>query len=409
MEESRNILTVTELNEYIKHLIDSTPFLARVYVKGEISNFTNHYKTGHFYFTLKDSEGLIRAVMFKSSAAKLRFVPENGMKVILTGRVSAFVRDGQYQIYAEEMEPDGIGALYIAYEQLKKRLEAEGLFAESIKRPIPKIPTRIGIITSPTGAAVRDMINITGRRFPYAKLILYPSLVQGDGAAAQLVSGIEYFGASKNVDVIIIGRGGGSIEDLWAFNDEGLARAIRKCGIPVISAVGHETDFTICDFAADKRAPTPSAAAELAVPETAELKRKLLNVNTRMEMILSGRIGLYRKSLENMKNKRALTSPEYFIDDKRLALLNDSRRLETASVSIVNQKKAEYKRLTSLLDAVNPLKIISRGYSAVFDKNGTLIKSVDDIGIGEVFSFRTSDGSITGKVLEKNRQNEKVQ
>ena len=253
------------------------------------------------------------------------------------------------------------------------------------------------------------MINITGRRFPYAKLILYPSLVQGDGAAAQLVSGIEYFGASKNVDVIIIGRGGGSIEDLWAFNDEGLARAIRKCGIPVISAVGHETDFTICDFAADKRAPTPSAAAELAVPETAELKRKLLNVNTRMEMILSGRIGLYRKSLENMKNKRALTSPEYFIDDKRLALLNDSRRLETASVSIVNQKKAEYKRLTSLLDAVNPLKIISRGYSAVFDKNGTLIKSVDDIGIGEVFSFRTSDGSITGKVLEKNRQNEKVQ
>ena len=409
MEESRNILTVTELNEYIKHLIDSTPFLARVYVKGEISNFTNHYKTGHFYFTLKDSEGLIRAVMFKSSAAKLRFVPENGMKVILTGRVSAFVRDGQYQIYAEEMEPDGIGALYIAYEQLKKRLEAEGLFAESIKRPIPKIPTRIGIITSPTGAAVRDMINITGRRFPYAKLILYPSLVQGDGAAAQLISGIEYFGASKNVDVIIIGRGGGSIEDLWAFNDEGLARAIRKCGIPVISAVGHETDFTICDFAADKRAPTPSAAAELAVPETAELKRKLLNVNTRMEMILSGRIGLYRKSLENMKNKRALTSPEYFIDDKRLALLNDSRRLETASVSIVNQKKAEYKRLTSLLDAVNPLKIISRGYSAVFDKNGTLIKSVDDIGIGEVFSFRTSDGSITGKVLEKNRQNEKVQ
>ncbi|MDD6799949.1 MAG: exodeoxyribonuclease VII large subunit [Firmicutes bacterium] len=409
MEESRNILTVTELNEYIKHLIDSTPFLARVHVKGEISNFTNHYKTGHFYFTLKDSEGLIRAVMFKSSAAKLRFVPENGMKVILTGRVSAFVRDGQYQIYAEEMEPDGIGALYIAYEQLKKRLEAEGLFAESIKRPIPKIPTRIGIITSPTGAAVRDMINITGRRFPYAKLILYPSLVQGDGAAAQLISGIEYFGASKNVDVIIIGRGGGSIEDLWAFNDEGLARAIRKCGIPVISAVGHETDFTICDFAADKRAPTPSAAAELAVPETVELKRKLLNVNTRMEMILSGRIGLYRKSLENMKNKRALTSPEYFIDDKRLALLNDSRRLETASVSIVNQKKAEYKRLTSLLDAVNPLKIISRGYSAVFDKNGTLIKSVDDIGIGEVFSFRTSDGSITGKVLEKNRQNEKVQ
>ena len=264
-------VSVTQLNEFVKALIDGSDCLSNLYVKGEISNFKNHYGTGHYYFTLKDDGGLIRAVMFRSSAAKLKFMPENGMKVVVHGRVSAFVRDGQYQLYADSMEPDGVGALYIAYEQLKKRLESEGLFAPERKRPLPKIPTRVGIITSATGAAVRDMIHVAGRRFPFAKLILYPSLVQGPGASAQLIEGVKYFNRTASVDVIIIGRGGGSIEDLWAFNDEQLARTVAASQIPVISAVGHETDFTICDFVADRRAPTPSAAAEIALPETAEL------------------------------------------------------------------------------------------------------------------------------------------
>ena len=248
-------VTVTQLNEYIKAKIDGDGFLSRVSVKGEISNFTNHYKTGHFYFTIKDETSLIRAVMFRGNTAKLRFVPENGMKIVARGRVSAFVRDGQYQLYCDSMEPDGIGALYFAFEQLKKKLAAEGLCDEARKRPLPKIPTRIGVITSPTGAAIRDIINILGRRFPYAKVILYPALVQGAEAAPSLIAGMRHFMEARDVDVIIIGRGGGSIEDLWAFNSEELARTIAACPIPVISAVGHETDFTICDFVADRRAP----------------------------------------------------------------------------------------------------------------------------------------------------------
>lgn len=261
----KRIITVSELNEYIKMVLENDELLMRVFIKGEISNFTNHYKTGHFYFSLKDEGGAVRAVMFRGSASKLKFVPENGMRVVVGGRVGVFPRDGQYQVYAETMEPDGVGALYVAYEQLKAKLEKEGLFDAAKKKPLPKIPTRIGIITSPTGAAIRDIINILGRRFPLAKAVLYPALVQGEGAAPDLVRGIDYFNSAGNVDVIIIGRGGGSLEDLWAFNDETLARRVAASKIPVISAVGHETDFTLCDFAADRRAPTPSAAAELAV------------------------------------------------------------------------------------------------------------------------------------------------
>ena len=238
-------LTVTQLNEYVKRIIDGTPQLNNLYVKGEISNFKNHYSTGHYYFTLKDEGGQLRSVMFKSAAAKMQFIPEDGMKVTAHGRISSFVRDGTYQLYCDAMEPDGIGALYVAFEQLKRKLEHEGLFDPARKKPLPKIPTRVGIITSPTGAAIRDMINVCGRRFPYAKLVLFPSLVQGPDAPPQLIAGMNYFNATRSVDVIIIGRGGGSIEDLWAFNDEGLARAAAASRIPVISAVGHETDFTI--------------------------------------------------------------------------------------------------------------------------------------------------------------------
>ena len=276
--DKRQALTVTGLNEYIKSKLDTDPVLSGVFVKGEISNFVNHYKTGHFYLSLKDEGGVIRAVMFRQSAMKLNFVPENGMKVICSGRVSSYVKDGQYQIYITSMEPDGVGALYIAFEQLKKKLEEEGLFDPMYKKPLPKYPKKIGIITSPTGAAIRDMIHVSGRRFPLAKLCLYPSLVQGDGAPAQLIRGIETFNTTCPVDVIILGRGGGSLEELWAFNDENLARAIFASRIPIISAVGHETDFSISDFVADLRAPTPSAAAEVALPEAGEVKRKLRNV-----------------------------------------------------------------------------------------------------------------------------------
>lgn len=403
--EEKNILTVTALNEYVKMILDRDPLLSGVYVKGEISNFVNH-RTGHFYFTLKDEGGAIKAVMFKSSNAKLKFLPENGMKVIVHGRVSGFVRGGDYQLYADDMEPDGIGSLYIRYEQLKKKLEAEGVFNPARKKPLPKIPSRVGIITSPTGAAVRDMINVTGRRFPFAEIILYPSLVQGDGAPEQLVRALKYFNETRSVDVIIIGRGGGSIEDLWAFNDEELARTVAASNIPVISAVGHETDFTICDFAADRRAPTPSAAAELAVPETGELKRKFLNVVGRMELSLTKKTEQARRRLDAAAKSRVLTSPKYLIDDKRMAVLSLSERMDSAFGMLLEKKRSLFAQKTAKLEALNPMSVISRGYSAVFLDDGTLVKSVTQVKEGDEFFFKTGDGKVGGRVttIEKNER-----
>lgn len=387
--------------------MDHDEILMSVCVRGEISNFTNHYKTGHFYLTLKDEGGLIKAVMFRGNASKLQFLPENGMKVIVTGRVSAYVRDGQYQIYIETMEPDGVGALYIAYEQLKKKLEAEGLFDRSKKKPIPKIPTRIGIITSPTGAAIRDIINILGRRFPLCKPILYPSLVQGDGAPAQIIAGIDYFNEQNNVDVMIVGRGGGSLEDLWAFNNEELCRKVAASEIPIISAVGHETDFTLCDFAASVRAPTPSAAAELAVPESSELKRKIGNVQTRMELICTQRIKLSREKLSSLASSRALTTPMNFIDDKRMMLGMAEEKLAVRMEKVLERKKAMLSATTAKLDALNPLAVVSRGYSAVFDDKGKLIKSVEQAKVGQTVSFMLTDGKISAEVKTVEREERK--
>lgn len=400
-EETRRVITVSQLNEYIKAVIEGQPVLRSLFVKGEISNFTNHYKTGHFYFTLKDENSLIRCIMFKGFAEKLKFVPENGMKIILHGKVSAYPKDGQYQLYADNMEPDGIGALYIAYEQLKAKLEKEGLFNPMYKKPLPKIPKRVGIITSPTGAAIRDIINILGRRFPYAEGVLYPALVQGDGAPAQLIEGMKYFNAVNNVDVIIIGRGGGSIEDLWAFNDEGLAREIFASKIPVISAVGHETDFTICDFVADRRAPTPSAAAELAVPETMELKQKILNIIGRMDMLIMHNIKNNRQKLNELAGKRVLNSPDYIVDDRRVQLMNLDARMENGMKYSLSLKKEVFARYTSKLEALNPMSVISRGYSAVFSDDGQLIKSVDQVDVGDVLNFKTVDGSVSAEVKGK--------
>jgi len=338
--------------------------------------------------------------MFKSMASRLAFMPENGMKVILHGRVSAFVRDGQYQIYADAMEPDGVGALYIAFEQLKRKLEAEGLFAEARKKPLPKIPTRVGIITSATGAAVRDMINVAGRRFPYAKLILFPSLVQGPDAPAQLIEGVQYFNRTASADVIIIGRGGGSIEDLWAFNNEELARTVAASRIPVISAVGHETDFTICDFVADRRAPTPSAAAEIALPETNELKRKIGNIISRESAVLTQIIARRREYLSRLSASRALMSPMNVIDDKRMQLAALSERMMLAENNRLSLDTARMSASVGKLEALNPLAILSRGYSAVYDGKGSIVKKTSQMKIGQTVTLHLADGEADAEIRD---------
>ena len=398
--ENRQAITVTQLNEYIKTKLESDPMLNRVLVKGEISNFVNHYKTGHFYLSLKDEGGLIRAVMFRMNASKLRFVPENGMKVICEGRVSSYVKDGSVQLYISDMEPDGIGALYIAFEQLKKKLEAEGLFDPAYKKPLPKYPRRVGIITAATGAAIRDMINVSGRRFPLAELVLYPSLVQGDGAPAQLIRGLEVFNTSCPVDVIILGRGGGSLEDLWAFNDENLARAIFASRIPVISAVGHETDFSISDFVADLRAPTPSAAAELAMPEAGEVKRKLHNVIDRMSLVTENRIKNLRRSLETLASCPQMQSQMRLIDDRRMAILNLDREMENLMSRLLDRKKSSLLQGAAKLDALSPLAVMSRGYSALFNEKGETINKNEQIKAGDRVKVRLSDGTAKAEILE---------
>ena len=344
--------------------------------------------------------------MFASSASKLPFKPENGMKVIMHGRIASYIRDGIYNFYADSMEPDGVGALYIAYEQLKKKLDAEGLFRPEYKKPLPKIPTRIGVITSPTGAAVRDIINVISRRFPYAKIIVYPALVQGDGAPPQLIAGIRHFNTTDSADVIILGRGGGSIEDLWAFNNEQLAREVFASRIPIISAVGHETDFTICDFVADRRAPTPSAAAELAVPETNELKRKIGNIVGRMATLVTSSISVKQKSLAALADSKVMRNPIHILDEKKTRLIMDTDRLESAMKLYATGKRSVLEKSASKLEALNPLSVLMRGFSAVFKDDGKLVKSTEDVSVGEALSLRTSDGTVYTTVTDKQKNPE---
>ena len=395
---NREPITVTQLNEYVKAKIDSDLLLSHVTVRGEISNFTNHYKSGHFYLSLKDEGAVVSAVMFRANVQKLKFLPENGMKVICTGRVSAYVKSGQYQIYIEEMQPDGVGALYLAFEQLKRKLEAEGLFDPAHKKPLPKIPLSVGIITSPTGAAVRDMINVSGRRFPLARLVLFPCLVQGSGAPAQLCQGVRFFNDRHPVDVIIIGRGGGSLEELWAFNDETLARTIYASRIPVISAVGHETDFSISDFAADLRAPTPSAAAELALPEMGELRRKFLALTDRMSLSCDHRIRQYRTKVQALAASKNLRSMSNLIDDRRLALAHLEQQADRAVRRILEQKRSRLLQQAGRLDALSPLAVMSRGYSAVFDGSGKALSSRKNVKPGDRLRIRFADGAVQTKV-----------
>lgn len=394
------VLSVSQLNRYIKMNFDADENLANIFISGEISNFTNHYRTGHLYFTLKDDSAAVRAVMFNSSAKRLKFMPEDGMKVIARGRVSVYEASGQYQLYVDDMQPDGVGALNLAYEQLKEKLQKEGLFSELHKKPLPPYPEKVGVITSPTGAAVRDIINVLGRRFPYAEIVFCPVLVQGEGAHLQLTDAVNLFNSERAADVIIIGRGGGSIEDLWEFNDEGLARAVYNSDIPVISAVGHETDFTICDFVADMRAPTPSAAAELAVPDANELQYALSALKNRMFLNVSSGIADRRSRLEYLTSKGALKSPDEMLS-------NRSQRLDTAFSKMLSSyenriggKKVEFISAATALSKLDPMSVLMRGFAFVSDESGKNVYSSQALANGDKINVRFHDGSAVCEVKE---------
>jgi exodeoxyribonuclease VII large subunit len=384
-------ITVEQLNTYIKDYLSTSPLLNKVVVKGELSNVRVYGGSGHIYFTLKDENSAIPATMFGGSS-KLKFKPENGMKVVCTGRVAVFVRDGQYRLYAEEMEPDGIGSLYIAFEQLKAKLQKEGLFAPEHKKRIPKIPFSVGIITAPGGAAVQDMINVSRRRFPAVKLYLYPSLVQGPSAPAQLINALKNLDESGLCDVIIIGRGGGSTEDLWCFNDEGLAHAVYECKTPIISAVGHESDFTICDFVADLRAPTPSAAAELAVPDVRDLKKQFENVQSRLTNTLSARTDYLRQRLLTLSQRPVLQSPQSYFDDRRMAVARDEERLYQLVGNRIERERMKLFAQNEKLNSLNPLSVLGRGFSVAFGEDGKAIRSVDELPEGTEFELLLKDG-----------------
>lgn len=394
------VLSVSQLNRYIKMNFDADENLANIFISGEISNFTNHYRTGHLYFTLKDDSAAVRAVMFNSSAKRLKFMPEDGMKVIARGRVSVYEASGQYQLYVDDMQPDGVGALNLAYEQLKEKLQKEGLFSELHKKPLPPYPEKVGVITSPTGAAVRDIINVLGRRFPYAEIVFCPVLVQGDGAHLQLTDAVNLFNSERAADVIIIGRGGGSIEDLWEFNDEGLARAVYNSDIPVISAVGHETDFTICDFVADMRAPTPSAAAELVVPDANELQYALSALKNRMFLNVSSGIADRRSRLEYLTSKGALKSPDEMLSNRSQRLDTALSKMLSSYENCIGGKKVEFISAATALSKLDPMSVLMRGFAFVSDKNGKNVYSSQALAKGDKINVRFHDGSAACEVKE---------
>lgn len=404
MINTPKILTVSQLNFYLKSLLENDQNLRFVFLEGEISNLTDHYSSGHIYFSLKDEKSVIKAVMFSYSAKNLKFKPQNGMKIILRGRVAVYEPSGQYQVYVEDMQPDGVGALALQFEQLKEKLSKEGLFDKSHKKPIPMYPETIGIITSPTGAAVRDILNILSRRYKSADIVMCPVLVQGDSAAPQLTQAIRNFSEYDLADVIIIGRGGGSQEDLWAFNDENLARAIYECNTPVISAVGHETDFTICDFVSDLRAPTPSAAAELAVPDSTELLADLEAQKQYLASIMDKKLLDMQKSLSNSSRLLSAYSPEFLLNSYSKSLCNTASKLVNFSEHFIDTHIKSLTKTASKLSALNPVDVLMRGYSYVTDENGKAVTSVDSVSSGDILNIKVKDGSITATVnnIEEN-------
>lgn len=391
------IWNVTELNTHIKELLDSDDVLSGVFVRGELSNY-KVYPSGHHYFTMKDQDGALRSVMFKGSASKLRFRPESGMKVIAFGRVTVFPRDGAYQLYVNEITPDGVGDLYVAFEQLKEKLLKEGLFDERHKKPLPRFPDKIAVITSSAGAAVRDIIRVLGKRWPLSKVIVLPVRVQGVEAPPEIVGAIKYANRYKVADLIITGRGGGSIEDLWAFNDERVARAIFESDIPVISAVGHEPDVTISDFVADLRAATPSNAAELAVPDKNDLQEALRQMELRSTQALRRELKALRQRLLDLQQKRVLQSPKNYIDDKRMLLDFMSNRLVAASTKKVAVSKERYVMLAASLDAMSPLKVLGRGYAIAKTTDGVVVKKAADVKTGDKITIRLKKDEISATV-----------
>lgn len=396
MEETQQVIgTVSRVNNYIKRLLDSKPILNNLWVKGEISNYKRH-SSGHIYLTLKDESSVLRAVMFRSAARALTFEPRDGMKVVARGRVSVYEAGGSYQLYIEEMTPDGIGALYREYERLKRQLEAEGLFDQSHKKAIPRFPSRLGVITAPTGAAVRDIINVASRRWPMAEIVIYPALVQGAGAKESIVRAITYFNEHKICDTLIVGRGGGSIEDLWAFNEECVARAIYASEIPIISAVGHETDFTIADFAADLRAPTPSAAAEISVPSAVEMSRLVALYGARLRKAEQNRLEHLRRSLERLKPR----NPRDKIAELSQRLDMSVQRIENAYRLMLGARSAKLGALGAKLDALSPLKTLARGYAVPMTARGTVLRCTADFKVGDEFILRLRDGAVDCKVKE---------
>ena len=393
-----NVYSVSQSNSYVKGVLDRDENLAHIFVTGEISNYKAHY-SGHLYMTVKDETASIKAVMFAGNASKLRFKPENGMKILAFGTVSLFPRDGSYQLYINDMQPDGVGALNIAFEQLKKKLEAEGLFRQEYKKPLPEFPQKIGVVTSSTGAAVQDIFNVLKRRFPVAEVVLRPCQVQGEGAAEDVAKAIYEFNKLNAADVLIVGRGGGSIEDLWAFNEEIVARAVFASRIPVISAVGHETDYTICDFVADLRAPTPSAAAECAVPDIFELKANLVSLRQHIFSLTRNKMNIERNSLSSFEKRLALRDPVTNINEQRKELVYLTEKLSILTNSILDENKSKISALAGKLDVLSPLSVISRGYALV-EKDDKLVTKVKDLKKDDVISIKLSDGQVKARIGE---------
>ena len=398
----QEVISVTKLNEYIQSKLDSDSKLSNVALRGEISNY-KMYPSGHHYFTLKDESSSLKCVMFRSYASKLRFRPENGMKVIAMGRVSVYPRDGAYQLYCSSMTMDGIGDLYAAFEALKKKLSAEGLFDPGHKKPLPKYPGTIGIITSSAGAAIHDMLRILRKRYPLTNVRLLPVRVQGAEAPAEIVAAIQYANAYRLADLLIVGRGGGSIEDLWAFNDERVAYAIYNSRIPVISAVGHEPDVTISDYVADLRAATPSNAAELAVQDQDALRQMLDSMSAEMFTTLERQLKMARRQLDLLSHSPALRSPTGYIEQKQQSLDGLTDRLKSATVKALDQKSKRFIGLTSKLDAMSQLKVLTRGYAMAQTSDGTILKSVDQVHVGDPIAVKVFDGVIKASVTEELR------
>lgn len=384
-------LTVTQVNTYIKSIFDEDINLNTVIITGEISNFKNHYRTGHFYLTLKDEKSSIKAVMFSSANRRLRFMPEDGMQVVAVGRISVFERDGQYQLYIEDMMPSGYGNLNLAFEKLKQKLSEEGLFDEKHKKELPSCPMKVGVITSPTGAAIEDILNVLSRRFPLAEVIFEGVEVQGVNAAPSIVKAINKFNLTKAADVLIVGRGGGSIEDLWAFNEESVARAIFNCDIPVISAVGHETDFTIADFVSDMRAPTPSAAAELAVPDMREHLACVTSIKRFLRSDIENKIASEREKISRLVSSKSFIKPEDMVKSQRQYLDNLVMSCESMAEIIIKKHRLDFSSLVSKLDAMSPLKVLSRGY-LMATKNGDVITSAEKAEVGDNICLHFKDG-----------------